>query len=81
MLGSLKNWRIGIIRCLTNHHFPIVDCLVDDDVISTSKKLVQHCLTKWPDDKLRLHPLFLHTKPKWRASDQVWFTASAIDHN
>jgi hypothetical protein len=57
---------MDITKCFANHHHLVLDCLVDD-VISIYKKLTQRHPTKWLDDKLGPHPLFLHIKFKWRA--------------
>jgi hypothetical protein len=42
-------------------------------VIETYKELVCRCPIAWSFDKPRPHLLFLRRKPKWKASDEVWF--------
>jgi hypothetical protein len=35
----------------------------------------------WPIEKSSPHPLFLPLKPKWNASNEVWFMTNVISCN
>jgi hypothetical protein len=78
--GISKNWRINIIQCFVDRHQHAVDYPMFY-VIETYRKLAHWRLIVWPVDKPRPHLLFLHLKPKWKASNEVWFMSTPIGHN
>jgi hypothetical protein len=50
-------------------------------VIEIYKELAHHHPIVWPVDKPRPNLLFLCLKPKWKASNEVWFMSTPISHN
>jgi hypothetical protein len=44
-------------------------------------EMARHRPIDWPPGKPAPHPMFLHSKPKWRLSDDIWFSAAPIGRN
>ncbi len=78
--GISKNWKINIIQCFVDQHRLAIDCLVFS-MIETYKELALPHPIVWSIDKPRPHLLFLRPKPKWKASNEIWFMSTPIGCN
>jgi hypothetical protein len=44
-------------------------------------EMARHRPIDWPPGKPAPHPMFLHSQPKWRLSEDIWFSAAPISRN
>jgi len=60
-------------------HRPFIDYSIFD-VIETYKEMVLHHPI-WPFENLGFHPLFLHSKSRWKLKHDIWFTTTPVGRN
>jgi hypothetical protein len=66
--------------CLADYHCLAIDYPIFD-VIDIFMEMARHRPIDWPPGKLMPHPMFLHSKLKWRLFDDIWFSVALIGRN